>query len=222
MGRNHVVLAGVVILRALALSPVSCQEDSSLCSPGCKPLFIGDRNCDKECHTEECNWDGGDCDDEWEVRRTVVLGPFYKEVDHVEYHAVGPNGAKKQLSMQEGRRWEGIDSKTRDQRMNWKSLLENEDEDDLNDPGINDFEGRPPWYLNEEGIRIPAYRENEEGFKIAIKRDGTDMYDEDGNIVYFVTGKSFDRMLQEDEDTYYYYDDDDDDEGLATSDHSEL
>ena len=33
----------------------------------------------------------------------------------VQYHAVGPAGARKQLSMEEGRRWERIDESTGEQ-----------------------------------------------------------------------------------------------------------
>ena len=52
----------------------------SLCAEGCKAIFIGDGHCDKECFNEECEWDGGDCEKSCDLRRLVVMGPFYKEV----------------------------------------------------------------------------------------------------------------------------------------------
>ena len=94
------------------------------CSKGCKAAYIGDKNCDMECYNEECDFDGGDCDDQWEIKRTIVMGAFYKDVDHVEYHAVGPGGQSRQLTMEEGRRWEGIDEDSLDNENDWKKTLE--------------------------------------------------------------------------------------------------
>lgn len=53
------------------------------CAPGCKRVFIGDGHCDKECYNEECEWDGKDCDKSCELRRMIVMGPYYKEVSFV-------------------------------------------------------------------------------------------------------------------------------------------
>jgi hypothetical protein len=39
------------------------ELDSNYCSKGCKLVFIGDKNCDKECYHAKCQWDGGDCAD---------------------------------------------------------------------------------------------------------------------------------------------------------------
>lgn len=33
----------------------------------------------------------------------VVMGPFYKSVDHVEYHKVNQAGVTEQITMEEGR-----------------------------------------------------------------------------------------------------------------------
>jgi hypothetical protein len=32
-----------------------------MCSPGCPERYLGDRNCDRVCMTEACQFDGGDC-----------------------------------------------------------------------------------------------------------------------------------------------------------------
>ncbi|WZN67281.1 hypothetical protein HKI87_19g88540 [Chloropicon roscoffensis] len=36
------------------------------------------------------------------------MGPYYKEVDHVEYQCVGQAGQKQAISLEEGLRWEGL------------------------------------------------------------------------------------------------------------------
>ncbi|KAK3269186.1 hypothetical protein CYMTET_22356 [Cymbomonas tetramitiformis] len=193
------------------------KKDGGLCSAGCKPAFIGDNNCDTECYTEECQFDGGDCDEKWDIMRTVVLGPFYKEVDHVEYHAVGPGGQKRQLSMEEGRRWEGIDSKTKDQRMDWRQMLTGKQPELVTET----FEGLPPYYLDKDGERKPAFRKTEiPGYFISISSDGKDLLDSEGNPIRW-TGKRFhdeERVLfdagaaaehltdQVDLESYYYED----------------
>eukprot|EP00245_Coleochaete_scutata_P012967 TRINITY_DN513_c0_g1_i2.p1 TRINITY_DN513_c0_g1~~TRINITY_DN513_c0_g1_i2.p1 ORF type:complete len:171 (+),score=21.25 TRINITY_DN513_c0_g1_i2:43-555(+) len=100
------------------------------CAPGCKPLFIGDRNCDPECNTEACQWDGGDCEDKWELRRMLVMGEFYESVHHVEYHAVAPDGIMKQLTMEQGRKWEGIEVGEAD-APDWRELVCDNDDKNI-------------------------------------------------------------------------------------------
>eukprot|EP00899_Mesostigma_viride_P027214 jgi/Mesvir1/7678/Mv11648-RA.1 len=128
------------------------------CALGCKPLFIGDRNCDVECNNEACKWDGGDCDGQWELRRMVVMGEMYLSVDHVEYRAVGPGGQEKKISMKEGRRWEGIDGSNDVSTPDWRQMLKEsppelgEDDEDDDDgrgvpggPGISSPFGQLRW-----------------------------------------------------------------------------
>jgi len=43
------------------------QADESRCAILCKTIWIGDKNCDKECYNQECDWDGGDCDEQCEL-----------------------------------------------------------------------------------------------------------------------------------------------------------
>ena len=50
------------------------------CAAGCKRAFVGDGHCDKECFNDACDWDGGDCERSCQLRRLVVMGPYYKEV----------------------------------------------------------------------------------------------------------------------------------------------
>ena len=50
------------------------------CAVGCKRAFVGDGHCDKECFNDACDWDAGDCERSCELRRLVVMGPYYKEV----------------------------------------------------------------------------------------------------------------------------------------------
>ena len=57
-----------------------------------------------------------------ELRRMVVMGPFYKDVDHVEYQAVGAAGQKRSVSMEEGMRWEGLASAQNDDEVGWFAL----------------------------------------------------------------------------------------------------
>ncbi|QDZ25899.1 hypothetical protein HOP50_19g84480 [Chloropicon primus] len=71
-------------------------------------------------------WDSGDCEKSCELRRMVVLGPYYKEVDHVEYQCVGPAGQKQTLSLEEGLQWEGLLEGQKEQRGDTR---EDEDED---------------------------------------------------------------------------------------------
>ncbi len=52
----------------------------------------------------------------------VVMGPFYKDVDHVEYQAVGAAGQKRSVSMEEGMRWEGLASAQNDDEVGWFAL----------------------------------------------------------------------------------------------------
>mmetsp|Transcript_52542 Transcript_52542/g.167073 ORF Transcript_52542/g.167073 Transcript_52542/m.167073 type:complete len:206 (+) Transcript_52542:3-620(+) len=85
------------------------QSYDGECAPGCKPAFVGDQNCDEECNHEWCDFDGGDCESEWKLRRMIVMGAFYTSVDSVEYQLEGPRGEIKKLTMEEGRRMEGID-----------------------------------------------------------------------------------------------------------------
>ena len=61
----------------------SSSSGLSVCAEGCKVVFIGDGHCDKECFNEDCEWDGGDCEKSCDLRRLVVMGPFYKEVSSV-------------------------------------------------------------------------------------------------------------------------------------------
>eukprot|EP00245_Coleochaete_scutata_P012966 TRINITY_DN513_c0_g1_i1.p1 TRINITY_DN513_c0_g1~~TRINITY_DN513_c0_g1_i1.p1 ORF type:complete len:145 (+),score=18.59 TRINITY_DN513_c0_g1_i1:43-477(+) len=74
------------------------------CAPGCKPLFIGDRNCDPECNTEACQWDGGDCEDKY--------------------------GIMKQLTMEQGRKWEGIEVGEAD-APDWRELVCDNDDKNI-------------------------------------------------------------------------------------------
>mmetsp|Transcript_19682 Transcript_19682/g.33092 ORF Transcript_19682/g.33092 Transcript_19682/m.33092 type:complete len:216 (+) Transcript_19682:262-909(+) len=182
------------------------ELDSNYCSKGCKLVFIGDKNCDKECYHEKCQWDGGDCADVWEVRRTVVMGPFFTEVEHVEYHAVGPGGEKKELTMEEGRHWEGTDTRTTEERANWRRMLKQDEEHGFL---ASTSKGMPPWYLDKNGARIPAYRELETGVKIAIDHRGDDLIDEDGNQQpWFGVAGSDGKLhgLNYEYDEYYYED----------------
>lgn len=121
------------------------------CAPGCKYVFIGDSHCDKECFVEGCDWDKGDCDSSCKheetsnvvqfllhkispncselafhsgsLHRMIVMGPYYKEVDHLEYQAVGLAGQKRSISMEEGRKWEGIDAGSEDDTNDWQRAL---------------------------------------------------------------------------------------------------
>jgi len=129
-------------------------DSATHCAVGCKNAYLGDRNCDEECYNESCEFDQGDCEDQWEVRRTVVLGAFFKEVDHVEYTAVGPNGATKGLSMEEGRHWEGNDVRTREERANWRRMLKKDKETFKTSTDMQ----RPAWYLDNQGDKVPAYK----------------------------------------------------------------
>eukprot|EP00238_Polyblepharides_amylifera_P015860 CAMPEP_0196584566 /NCGR_PEP_ID=MMETSP1081-20130531/47586_1 /TAXON_ID=36882 /ORGANISM="Pyramimonas amylifera, Strain CCMP720" /LENGTH=107 /DNA_ID=CAMNT_0041905813 /DNA_START=392 /DNA_END=715 /DNA_ORIENTATION=+ len=79
--------------------------------------------------------------------------------------------------MEEGRHWEGIDMKTSEERANWRRMLKNEESEPLS----STWEARPPWYLNNDGVRIPAFRIDENGKKFATDRDGNDFLDANGN-----------------------------------------
>eukprot|EP00873_Tetraselmis_striata_P017530 jgi/Tetstr1/437794/TSEL_002834.t1 len=121
------------------------------CSKLCKPAYIGDKNCDSECFNSACKWDGGDCDDQWELRRMIVMGPYYKSVDHVEYTLVGPGGQTKQISYEEGRQWEGADIDSKGMENDWISLLDADDEDNLPEPGKRTYQ-HAPW--KKEGVEV--------------------------------------------------------------------
>eukprot|EP00193_Tetraselmis_chui_P013414 CAMPEP_0177786066 /NCGR_PEP_ID=MMETSP0491_2-20121128/20717_1 /TAXON_ID=63592 /ORGANISM="Tetraselmis chuii, Strain PLY429" /LENGTH=152 /DNA_ID=CAMNT_0019307237 /DNA_START=313 /DNA_END=772 /DNA_ORIENTATION=- len=116
------------------------------CNVKCKPAYIGDKNCDTECYNPACDWDGGDCDDQWELRRMIVMGEHYKAVDHVEYTAVGPGGQKREVSYEEGK-----DAKSRERENDWMSLLDGDDEADLPEPSKRKFE-HAPW--RKQGVEV--------------------------------------------------------------------
>ena len=41
-------------------------DEPGYCAPGCPDAWVGDVHwCDDACWNEACNWDGGDCDDEY-------------------------------------------------------------------------------------------------------------------------------------------------------------
>lgn len=177
--------------------------DKTVCAPKCKLGYVGDRNCDPECYVEACQFDGGDCDENWEIRRTVVLGPYYREVDYVEYTAVGPDGSSKKVSMQEGRHWEGIDVRTSEERANWRRMLSEQHKDRFED---ENFEGRPSWNLNDAGDRVPAFRTDEAGNKISIDRHGNDLLNDAGGTVPWTGqagGQNAVRGLDYEYDDYY-------------------
>jgi len=180
------------------------ELDSNYCSRHCKHVFVGDRSCDVECYNEACQWDGGDCDDQWEVRRTVVMGPFFNEVEFVEYHAQGPNGEKKKLTIEQGRHWEGTDTRSSEERANWRRMLSaNEDHDFLSSTEL----GMPPWWLDKDGNKVPSYREDESGVKISIDLAGNDILDESGNPqVWFGVAGPQGKLhgLDYEYDEYYY------------------
>mmetsp|Transcript_2167 Transcript_2167/g.5135 ORF Transcript_2167/g.5135 Transcript_2167/m.5135 type:complete len:162 (+) Transcript_2167:120-605(+) len=127
------------------------QADESRCAILCKTIWIGDKNCDKECYNQECDWDGGDCDEQWELRRMIVMGPYYKNVDHVEYTAVGPGGQTRQISFEEGRQWEGNDPVSKEMENDWMALLDSDDEASLPDEGRRTYE-HAPW--RREGVEV--------------------------------------------------------------------
>ena len=103
---------GPWLLLLLALLPREAAA-AEACAPGCSEHYLGDKNCDKECYTEACEWDrgaprelpvhnpppvsdraagltaagptgAGDCET-WELKRMFVMGPFYRDVQSVEY-----------------------------------------------------------------------------------------------------------------------------------------
>ncbi len=123
---------GVGAGAAVAAASAEGQEDDlpSLpqleCASGCKRIFIGDNHCDKECFNAECEWDGGDCEKSCELRRLVVMGPYYKEVDHVEFQCVGPAGQMQAVPFEEGLKWEGITppgASDEDEEEDWRKAL---------------------------------------------------------------------------------------------------
>jgi len=121
-----------------------------------------------------------------------------------QYSHVGPNGEVKKLTMEEGRHMEGIDVRSSEERANWRRMLQTEH--DSSDFLKKTEEGRPPWFLNENGDKIPAFRTDENGRKWAINREGEDLFDEDNNRVPWMgraDGQSSHLGLNYEYDDYY-------------------
>ncbi|GBG83734.1 hypothetical protein CBR_g37535 [Chara braunii] len=78
----------------------------------------------------------------------IVMGEFYEEVDHVEYQAVAPGGRTRAISMEEGRKWEGIDL-SGDNAPNWRNLLSEPDQDLRLRRKSGTFKG-PVWSENKD------------------------------------------------------------------------
>ena len=139
--------------------PPDGEVEEKACAPGCKHVFLNDQSCDNECFNEQCGWDAPDCDDRWELKRMITMGPFHKHVDHVEYVLMGPNGEQRPLSMEEGRRWEGIDAASEDHEYDWRSML-----DDDNKPESSTMEVKPDYELDEYGeIKVKPGEEKKGG-----------------------------------------------------------
>eukprot|EP00898_Chlorokybus_atmophyticus_P000621 jgi/Chlat1/155/Chrsp1S03237 len=122
-----------LVARVIVAAAGNSAVPEGYCAPGCREAFVGDRNCDRECYNEACRWDADDCKDKAELRRVVVMGEFYRHVDHIEYHAVGPDGEAKPISIAAGRKWEGIDTTGEGEAPDWRELI--------NAPPIDELEG---------------------------------------------------------------------------------
>jgi len=44
-----------------------CNNFAQMCSDGCFTEWLGDGYCDEACYTEACNFDRGDCNDDFDV-----------------------------------------------------------------------------------------------------------------------------------------------------------
>ena len=81
----------------------------------------------------------------------IVMGPYYKSVDHVEYTAVGPGGQTRKVSYEEGRQWEGADTNSKEMENDWMAMLDSDDEATLPDEGKRTYE-HAPW--RKEGVEV--------------------------------------------------------------------
>lgn len=81
----------------------------------------------------------------------IVMGPYYRSVDHVEYSAVGPGGQVRKVSLEEGRQWEGSDEISRTMQNDWMALLDADDDAQLPEADKRTYE-HAPW--KKEGIEV--------------------------------------------------------------------
>ena len=86
-----------------------------------------------------------------ELRRMIVMGAYYRTVDHVEYSVVGPGGQTKKISMEEGRQWEGTDKASKSMENDWMSLLDSDDESELPEESKRTYE-HAPW--RKQGVEV--------------------------------------------------------------------
>lgn len=135
---------------------LSVSVDSPFCAPNCKPAFVGDGHCDLVCNLDACGYDGGDCGQaaQPQLKRMVVMGPFYKNIQRVEYHVQSADGSRSQLTMEEGRRWEGLDDRAEEEERDWERLFVDDESsvELIAEPII--WSNRPPWNLDRQGNRV--------------------------------------------------------------------